>query len=253
MFLFLADSSFFRSTTDVSQSGGIPQDIPESELGPTYPKTPGAPSEEGGLPPMVFGGIGIAAMVVVVGGLLVGLNIFRRRRQHPVLKRNFRDSMQPTYNSNVVRSRHAPVTGRFDNIRYDSERHPSGVYDVPASTATTPGGSHVAQPAFPSAKVKVDVEPDEEDEYAAFASPTTTPVIVVTQSVALGSAPAPRPRPKLQILSNSFANAYAITDVTTETTKPPLPPRTESMVEEMARKMEQVRGSVAPADSPPVR
>ena len=149
-----------------------------------------------------------------------------------------------------IRSRLAPATGKFDNIRYDYERHPSGVYDVPASTNTTPACTLVGAPAFSSTKVKVDIEADDEDEYEAFASKATAaPVIVPTQNVVVASKPPIKPRPKLQLLTNPSTGAYAIADVTVDVTKPPLPPRSESMVEEMARKLQQVRGLQEPAES----
>ena len=117
------------------------------------------------------------------------------------------------------------ATGKFDNIRYDYERHPSGVYDVPASTNTTPACTLVGAPAFSSTKVKVDIEADDEDEYEAFASKATAaPVIVPTQNVVVASKPPIKPRPKLQLLTNPSTVAYAIADVTVDVTKPPFPP-----------------------------
>ena len=183
-----SDEIFVPPTSPPEVDQPIDTDVAEE---PKLPKNPGAPADDDSLPPMAFGGIGIAAMVIFVGGLLYGLNVIRQRRmQLPAqTKREFdSESMQPTYNSHVIRSRLAPATGKFDNIRYDYERHPSGVYDVPASTNTTPACTLVGAPAFSSSKVKVDIEADDEDEYEAFATQAAAAsVIVPTQTAAVGS------------------------------------------------------------------
>ena len=91
--------------------------------------------------------------------------IYRREAPDSVFK-----DIDPTYNSTVLRSDKAPPL-KFDNIMYDAERHPSGVYDVPRSNTTTPGVSRVAPPEFAS-HVRVEIENDDDDGSLAPTTPS---------------------------------------------------------------------------------
>ena len=170
---------------------------------------------------------------------------------------DFMDS-EPTYNTSVIRSQMAPQT-KFDNIMFDSERHPSGVYDVPASTSTTPGVSRVAPPEF-ATHVKVDVEDDDDDDAFGDAA-----VIVPTQSRHLYKQPntvkctyqntdelSAKAQPRLSInldlyrdllegdRDSSSANERVDSSRSSDSSSsrrvhaPTLPPRTQSMIDELA-------------------
>lgn len=185
-----------------------------------------------------------------------------RRRPH---MSNYFVDVEPTYRTEVIRSQKAPNT-KFDNIMFDSDRHPSGVYDVPASASTTPGVSRVAPPDFAS-HVKVDVEDDDDDDTFADAN-----VIVPTEAQNLyknipntnakhqrsdeASALTPPARLSLnldlyadllegdrsssnstlpeQAKSNDFAESrLQMEPFSTQRVPPSLPPRTQSMLDEM--------------------